>query len=62
MLGAKLERSVGPLPDGVYLGSIGQAPAVARAVLGTLASSETEPLVVLRYFGPEVNPDAPSAK
>jgi hypothetical protein len=21
--------------------------------------SETEPLVVLRYFGPEVNPDAP---
>ena len=22
-------------------------------------TSETEPLVVLRYFGPEVNPDAP---
>jgi hypothetical protein len=22
--------------------------------------SETEPLVVLRYFGPEVNPDAPA--
>ena len=21
--------------------------------------SQTEPLVVLRYFGPEVNPDAP---
>ena len=23
-------------------------------------TSETEPLVILRYFGPEVNPDAPS--
>ena len=23
-------------------------------------TSETEPLVVLRYFGPEVNPDAPA--
>jgi hypothetical protein len=22
-------------------------------------TSETEPLVTLRYFGPEVNPDAP---
>ena len=22
-------------------------------------TSETEPLVILRYFGPEVNPDAP---
>ena len=23
-------------------------------------TSTTEPLVILRYFGPEVNPDAPS--
>jgi len=23
-------------------------------------TSETEPLVVLRYFGPDVNPDAPA--
>ncbi len=23
-------------------------------------TSETEPLVTLRYFGPEVNPDAPA--
>jgi hypothetical protein len=23
-------------------------------------TSETEPLVCLRYFGPEVNPDAPT--
>ena len=23
-------------------------------------ASETEPLVILRYFGPEVNPDAPA--
>ena len=23
-------------------------------------TSETEPLVCLRYFGPEVNPDAPA--
>ena len=23
-------------------------------------TSETEPLVSLRYFGPEVNPDAPA--
>ena len=25
-------------------------------------TSATEPLVVLRYFGPEVNPDAPALK
>jgi len=25
-------------------------------------TSETEPLVTLRYFGPEVNPDAPPLK
>ena len=25
-------------------------------------TSETEPLVVLRYFGPEMNPDAPPLK
>jgi hypothetical protein len=26
----------------------------------TMNTSETEPLVTLRYFGPEVNPDAPA--
>jgi len=25
-----------------------------------VSTSETEPLVCLRYFGPEVNPDAPA--
>ena len=25
-------------------------------------TSDTEPLVTLRYFGPEVNPDAPELK
>jgi hypothetical protein len=25
-------------------------------------TSETEPLVILRYFGPEVNPEAPQIK
>ncbi len=26
----------------------------------TTRTSDTEPLVCLRYFGPEVNPDAPA--
>ena len=32
-----------------------------RAKVGVTCenTSETEPLVVLRYFGPDVNPDAP---
>ncbi|GIL37833.1 Fe-S cluster assembly protein SufD [Roseiterribacter gracilis] len=47
VLGAKIERSVGALPDGVHLGSIADAPDAARALLGTLASSESEALVAL---------------
>jgi Fe-S cluster assembly protein SufD len=47
VLGGRIERSVGTLPDGVHLGGIADAPAAARALLGTLASSETEPLVAL---------------
>ncbi|HEY5707069.1 MAG TPA: hypothetical protein VIS96_16020 [Terrimicrobiaceae bacterium] len=31
----------------------------ARAGITYENTSETEPLVILRYFGPEVNPDAP---
>jgi Fe-S cluster assembly protein SufD len=47
VLGATIERSVGTLPAGVHLGPIAEAPAIARALLGTLASSESEPLVAL---------------
>jgi hypothetical protein len=32
----------------------------AKAGVSFANTSETEPLVVLRYFGPEVNPDAPA--
>jgi hypothetical protein len=32
----------------------------AKAGVTFANTSETEPLVVLRYFGPEVNPDAPA--
>jgi hypothetical protein len=34
--------------------------AAARAGVTYENTSGTEPLVVLRYFGPEANPDAPS--
>jgi hypothetical protein len=34
--------------------------AGAQAGITFENASETEPLVVLRYFGPEVNPDAPA--
>ena len=34
------------------------APAAAAGV--TITNSGTEPLVSLRYFGPDANPDAPS--
>ena len=34
----------------------------AKAGLTFENTSATEPLVVLRYFGPEVNPDAPVLK
>jgi hypothetical protein len=33
----------------------------AKAGVAYENTSPTEPLVVLRYFGPEVNPDAPGA-
>jgi hypothetical protein len=36
--------------------------AAARAGLTFENTSATEPLVTLRYFGPEVNPDAPELK
>jgi hypothetical protein len=36
--------------------------AAAKAGLTFENTSATEPLVVLRYFGPEVNPDAPDIK
>src|SRR4051794_9639987 len=36
VLGATIERSVGTLPEGVHLGGIADAPAAARALLGTL--------------------------
>jgi hypothetical protein len=31
----------------------------AKAGVSFTNTSETEPMVILRYFGPEVNPDAP---
>ncbi len=31
----------------------------ARAGVTYVNASESEPLEILRYFGPEVNPDAP---
>jgi hypothetical protein len=34
--------------------------AAAQAGVTFENTSEVEPLVVLRYFGPEVNPDAPA--
>jgi hypothetical protein len=34
----------------------------ARAGVTYENTSETEPLVVLRYYGPEVNPEAPVIK
>jgi hypothetical protein len=34
--------------------------SAARAGITYENTSSTEPLVVLRYFGPEVNPDAPN--
>ena len=36
--------------------------AAAKAGVSYENTSETEPLVVLRYFGPETNPDAPAIK
>jgi hypothetical protein len=36
--------------------------AAAKAGVTYENTSSTEPLVVLRYFGPEVNPDAPGIK
>ena len=36
--------------------------SAAKAGVTYENTSETEPLVVLRYFGPEVNPDAPQIK
>ncbi len=47
VLGAKIERNVGDLPAGVYLGSIVDAPDAARVLLGTLAPSESDALVAL---------------
>jgi hypothetical protein len=38
------------------------AEPAARAGVTFENTSATEPLVVLRYFGPEVNPDAPELK
>ena len=32
----------------------------AQAGVSFTNTSETEPMVILRYFGPEVNPDAPA--
>jgi hypothetical protein len=34
--------------------------SAARAGVAYENTSATEPLVILRYFGPEVNPNAPS--
>jgi len=34
--------------------------AAAKAGLTFINTSDTEDLVVLRYFGPEVNPQAPA--
>jgi len=36
--------------------------AAAKAGVAYENTSATEDLVVLRYFGPEVNPDAPALK
>ena len=36
--------------------------SAAKAGVTYENTSGTEPLVVLRYFGPEVNPDAPAIK
>jgi hypothetical protein len=36
------------------------AESAAQAGVAFENTSDVEPLVVLRYFGPEANPDAPS--
>ena len=39
---------------------VGSASVGAKAGVTFENTSETEPLVCLRYFGPEVNPNAPA--
>jgi len=36
------------------------AETAARSGVTYKNTSENEPLIILRYFGPEVNPDAPA--
>ena len=56
-MGPPSERDPAALARDIAEGYVTEAGAKAGVTFENLSS--TEPLVVLRYFGPEVNPDAP---